>query len=313
MKSRNSVSPATTISTFEFMEMFPDDDAAREHFERVRWSGSIDCPCCGTKDKSTPDKRRPGYRRCRDCRHYFTVRTGTVFERSHIELRKWLYAMYLLETSRKGISSLQLSKEIGITQKSAWFLLHRLRTACDVHGLKLRGFVEIDETYMGGKQRNRHDSKPRHRTGGSSKQAVLGMRERGGRTIAKPVSSTDRATLQGEIGRAVASGATIYTDEHASYDRLNTAYTHATVCHSAKEYVNGMVHTNGIESVWAVLKRGYSGVYHNWSMKHMAQYLNEFTFRLNEGNCKRDTIARMNDLCRQAVGKRLTYQQLITQ
>lgn len=178
MISKHSARPATTISAFEFMNKFPDD-AAREHLEGLRWGRSVDCPCCGSINESTPDKSRPGYRRCRECRQYFTVRTGTVFERSHIGLRKWLYAIYLLETSKKGISSLQLSKEIGITQKSAWFLLQRLREACDVKAIKLRGFVEIDGTYIGGKQRNHHDSKPHHSTGGPGKQAVvLGMRAR---------------------------------------------------------------------------------------------------------------------------------------
>lgn len=195
MKSSNSTPSATTISAFEFMDKFPTDDVAREHLESLRWDESIDCPYCSVINESTPDKSRPGYHRCRECRQYFTVRTGTIFERSHIGLRKWLYAIYLLETSRKGISSLQLSKEIGVTQKSAWFLLHRLRAACDIRAIKLSGFVEIDETDIGGKQRNRHDDKPPHKTGGSRKQAVLGMRERErkGRVVAKPVANTEMA------------------------------------------------------------------------------------------------------------------------
>lgn len=302
---------ATTMSAFEFMERFPDEAAAREHLEHLRWHSHRDCPHCGVIDKSTPDKRRPGFYRCRDCRQYFTVRTGTIFERSHIPLQKWLFAIYLLQTSRKGVSSLQLSKEIGIQQKSSWFLLHRLREACDIQAVRLAGVVEVDETYIGGKETNRHASKKRRAGRGTAgKQAVIGMRERGGRTHAEPIAGTDQATLRTAIGRAVEPGATIYTDEHPSYRRIAGNYHHRAVCHSAKQFVDGMAHTNGIESVWAVLKRGYNGIYHNWSMKHLSRYINEFTFRLNEGSCQHDTQDRMDALVRQAVGKRLTYDRL---
>ena len=305
---------ATTISAFEFFQLFPNEDSARTHIETIRWAYGRPCPHCGELDNSFARRgKRLGYYKCYGCKKEFTVRTGSVFERSHVPLNKWLFAIYLLETSRKGISSLQLSKELGITQKSAWFVLHRLRESCGVEYKNLFGTVEIDETYIGGLEENRHEHKKSNIGRGSSgKQAVLGMREREGRVKAIAVSDIRRRTLQGYITDNVAVGSTIYTDDHRSYTGLRRkAYTHKTVKHSVKEYVNGMVYTNGIESVWAVLKRGYKGIYHNFSFKHMQRYINEFTFRLNEGNCSVDTIDRINQVLSHSFNKRLTYKELI--
>ncbi len=300
-----------TISTFEFFEQFPNERAALDYLEERRWQGQIECPYC--ESERTSRQRQYQYHQCKDCRKKFTVRTGTIFERSHIPLHKWLFAMYLLQTARKGISSMQLSKELGITQKSAWFLLHRIREACDVKAERMTGPVEVDETYIGGKERNKHEKKKLHAGRGTvGKQPVLGIRERKGRLVAMPVDGTDKKTIGKELTENIKKGATVYTDEHGAYHDLSNSYDHQKVNHSAKEYVNGMAHTNGIESVWAVLKRGYNGVYHNWSTKHMRRYVNEFVFRFNEGNVRNHTMVRLDHIIKNAIGKRLTYEKLIS-
>ena len=300
----------SAISTFQLFERFPDQEAARLYLEQRRWPDGVKCPICSSGERITV--RKAGYYRCNACVEDFTVRTGTIFERSHIPLHKWIYAMYLLVTARKGISSLQLSKEIGITQKSSWFMLHRIREACGKDLTKLRGIIEIDETYVGGLEANKHESKKlKAGRGPVGKTPVLGMRERGGRTFAMPMDEITLESVRHAVFSRIEHGSTIHTDEAGVYDLDGLFYRQDSINHTMKEYARGDVTTNGIESVFAVLKRGLIGVYHRASAKHLGRYVDEFAFRLNDGNVRVPTLQRLDSLVDGTIGKRLTYKGLI--
>ena len=251
----------STISTYQVFQMFPDQETARDFMEQKRWPNGPQCPHCQEDDRI--GAKKGGYYRCNACLEIFTVRTKTVMERSHIPLHKWIYGMYLLVTARKGISSVQLAKEIGIRQSSAWFMLQRLREACRTPHDPLRGIVEMDETFIGGFEGNKHESKKfKAGRGPVGKAPVIGMRERTspdsvrkGRVIASTLDATDRDHIHRTVFSNVEPGSILHTDDHRSYTGLNGLfYDHHTVKHSAKEFVDGNVHTNGIESVWAVLQ-----------------------------------------------------------
>ncbi len=297
-----------TLSEFEFLSTFDTETHAVKFFESVRWKAGRLCPRCDSQH-TYPHKTRQHFYHCRTCRKQFTCKVGTIMQASPLPVKMWLYAMYKVSVARKGISSLQMAHELGITQKSAWHMLHRIKEACGGDQGPLSGIIEADETYIGGKARNKHHSKKTKRTVGTEgKQAVFGMRQRGGKTIAKPVPGTDRGTLQAEISNTVERGSVLYTDDHGAYRDINPAlYSHEAVNHSANEYVKGMAHTNGIESVWAVLKRALVGTHHHVSVKHLHRYVNEATFRLNDGHVGNHLMDRISALCQLSLGARLPY------
>ena len=318
MKSRKQFLSVkdTTIPFVEFVRRYSSETKARRCLVRMRWGSRVTCPHCG--HDHVWNVRRGGvggYYECPKCRRVFTVRTGTVFERSHVPLTKWLYAIYKVIASRKGISSVQLAVEIGVTQKTAWFMLQRGRQSCaqTFGGGTLRGIVEADAAYFGGRERCRHESKRlRLGRGAVGKIAVLGARERGGRTFAKVIPDTGAGTVHGTLSGMVSGDSSLMTDEHRSYVGAPFA-EHMVVRHGAAEFVRGMAHTNGIESVWSVLKRGWVGVYHHFSRKHLQLYVNEFCFRLNEGDCRRRLEDRIADLCGFSFGTgHMTYRELVS-
>ena len=302
------------ISLIELFEMFPDEATAAKWFEDVRWpnEGERTCPHCGSFNTMRKENRKPMPFRCRDCRQFFSVRQGSVMERSHIPLRKWAIAIYLNATSLKGVSSMKLHRDLKITQKSAWFMAHRLREAFGSEEGLFVGPVEVDETYIGGKRKNMSKAKRKEFAdtgrGAVGKTAVVGAKDRAtNKVIAGPVQTTDKATLQGFVENVTDEDAKVYTDEAGAYKGMDR--DHESVNHSVGEYVREMAHTNGIESFWAVLKRGYQGTFHHMSPQHLHRYVNEFAGRHNIRDC--DTISQMRDIVAGMIGKRLIYSDLV--
>lgn len=302
------------LSVIELFGMFPNDKAARKWLEDIRWpEGERHCPVCGSlKTKTVPNEKPMPYH-CGDCRKYFSVKTGTVMQSSKIGLQKWVIAMYLMSTSLKGVSSMKLHRDLGVTQKTAWFMAQKIRQGW-IEGQddndKLDGPVEVDETYIGGLGKNMHKSKRLKRGRGTvGKSAIVGVKDRDGRLRARHVEGTDAKTLRAFIDDNVETGSVVYTDEFRGYIGLSYEYKHKTVRHSVGEYVNGMAHTNGIESFWATLKRGYKGTYHKMSAKHLSRYITEFAGRHNVRDY--DTLVQMEMLAKGFTGKRLRYKDLI--
>ncbi len=292
-------------SILELIQAFPDEQSCIDHLEAIRWNGNVTSPFQeGSKVYNCKGNRY----KCKETGKYFNVKTNTIFDNTKLPLQKWFLAIWLVTGHKKGISSLQLGRDLNITQKSAWFMLGRIRQCFGLDNQEqMQGEIEADETFVGGKDKNRHANNISYRTK-ADKSPVLGMVERNGRLSAKQVPNTTTETLSQEIIKNVKEGATLYTDEYASYKSLQRIYDHQFVKHSRKEYVQGRVHTNTIESFWAILKRGIVGVYHFTSKKHLQLYIDEFVFRYNS---RTNTEAGRFNLLLTNIDNRITYKELI--
>lgn len=296
-------------SILDLVKAFPDEQTCINHLETLRWNGDVVSPFDET---SKVYKCKGNKYRCKNTGKYFNVKTNTIFDNTKLELQKWFLAIYIVTSHKKGISSLQLSRDLNITQKSAWFMLQRIRKCFGIeNNNELDNEVEADETYIGGKNKNRHiDKKIENSQGRSSKDKtpVVGMVEREGKLNAKAVDNVKAETLSREIINRVKTSAKLYTDEWIGYKGLERVYDHNIVKHNQNEYVNGKIYTNTIEGFWSLLKRGIIGIYHFISKKHLQKYVDEFVFRYNTRN---HTIESRFNLLLSNLENRLTYKTLI--
>ena len=295
------------------IKYFADADTALNFMVSIRWpDGKAVCPCCKSSNAAFLATRRLW--KCRDCKKQFSVKVGTIFEDSALGLDKWLPAFWMIVNAKNGISSCELGRALGVTQKTAWFMLHRIRLAMQNGSMdKLFGEVEADETYIGGKARsmnNKQRSKRGRGTGGTGKEIVMGLLERGGKIKLKHVANARRSILQSEIRENVETGSQVFTDALPSYNGLSKDYAHEAIDH-AREYVRGNVHTNGLENFWSLLKRGIRGTYISVEPFHLFRYLDEQAFRFNER--ENDDAGRFLKGIVGIIGRRLQYAKLTGQ
>lgn len=296
-------------SIIELLQAFPTEQICIEHLEELRWNGNVVSPFDpASKVYSCKNNKY----RCKNTGKYFNVRTSTLFDNTKVPLQKWFLAIWLVTSHKKGISSIQLGKDIDVTQKTAWFMLQRIRNCFGFDNIgELDNEVEVDETFIGGKNKNRHSSKKVKESQGRSvkdKTPVVGMIERQGKLIARQIEDTKLETLTTEIIKSVKHSASVFTDEWLGYNAISRIYDHSVIKHNANEYVKGNIHTNTIEGFWSLLKRGIVGIYHFTTKKHLQKYVDEFVFRYNTrnfGESQRFNLMLAN------TEYRLTYKELI--
>lgn len=298
--------PTTLVDAIRY---FADPDVCREFVAAMRWPNGVMCPRDGCGSTAVHFIVSRGIWRCNGCKKQFSVKVGTIFEDSPISLDKWLPAVWMVTASKKGVSSYQMARSLGVTQKTAWFMDHRIRFAMKIESFDnpLSGTVEADETWVGGKEKNKHEGKKSHRGPLADKALVMGMLERNGQVRAMVVHSTRRSELERQIFANVAPGSIVYTDALKSYRALRATYQHDFIDHAA-EYVRGRVHTNGIENFWSLFKRMIIGTYHQVSDDHLDRYVDEESFRFNTRD--QGDGERFANTTRRISGKRLTYAAL---
>ena len=296
------------MSLVEAVNKFSDEAEAEKWFVTTRWPNGVACPFCGSLDDVMERKnRKPQPWRCTACRKDFSVKTNTLMHSSKLPLSTWAIAFYLVTTNLKGVSSMKLHRDLGVTQKTAWHLAHRIRETWQDKRFEFLGPVEVDETYVGGKEKNKHSNKKlKSGRGTIGKVPVVGIKDRETNQVhAVVVTNTDKVTLQNFVKESTVEGAKVYTDEAAAYKGL---LNHESVSHSVGEYVKDQAHTNGIESFWSMLKRGYDGTYHHMSLQHLGRYIGEFSGRHNDRPA--DTIEQMQNMVRGLNNRRLRYADL---